>query len=156
MTTSVCRDSLSQSLSVSSFVQSLACHPEVAQCKQCRDLRGVLHQPPVPGLRIAKLLLEHAERMFNLGADARFQAFNLVEYRVQSDAVPAGLPAERRRRIEVSSDDNVRVVVWLRDNVPEGSLMKDLHTGCARAIEGYSSHQGVGEHRDVWAVQVWK
>jgi hypothetical protein len=51
---------------------------------------GVLQQPSVPGLRIAKLLLEYAERMFNLGADAGLQAFNLVEYRVQT-IVQAGI-----------------------------------------------------------------
>jgi hypothetical protein len=50
------------------------------------SLGRVLHQISVPRLRIAKLLLEDAKRMFNAGADARLQAFNLIEYCVQTIA----------------------------------------------------------------------
>ena len=45
-------------------------HPQVRERKQGLQLGGVLGQAPVAHLGVAKLALDHPERMFNLGADA--------------------------------------------------------------------------------------
>ena len=45
-------------------------HPQVGQCEQRDQLRRVLGQASVPHLGEAELLLDHAERMLDLGADA--------------------------------------------------------------------------------------
>ena len=57
--------------------QSPPRHPEVAQREQRDDLRRVLLQPAVTHLRVAKLPLEHAERV--LDAAANMSAARLAE-----------------------------------------------------------------------------
>jgi len=46
-------------------------HPQVGKCEQCVQLRLVLDQPAVAHLHVSELALDHPERMFNLGPDAR-------------------------------------------------------------------------------------
>jgi hypothetical protein len=65
-------------------VQLLTRHPQVAQREQRRDLGAVLHQAPVSGFRITKLLLQDTEWMLDLGPDAGFKALNLIEYLIQA------------------------------------------------------------------------
>lgn len=46
-------------------------HPQVGQRKQCVQLRRVLGQSPVAHLHMSELALDHPERVFDLGSDAR-------------------------------------------------------------------------------------
>jgi len=54
-------------------------HPQIAQRKQHRQPRGVLGQAPVAHLGVAELLLDHTERVLNLGPLASFELFHLVQ-----------------------------------------------------------------------------
>lgn len=51
--------------------QPLPRHPQIRQCKQHDNLRGVLRQPAVSHLREAELALDHPKRTFGLRANAR-------------------------------------------------------------------------------------
>jgi len=62
----------------SRFAQRLAYHPQIAQCKQRRNLGSFFRQPPISRLHVAKLLFEDPEGMFNLRMDACFQPFDFV------------------------------------------------------------------------------
>ncbi len=42
------------------------------------DLSGILRQPPVSGLQVAKLSLEDSERMLDLRTNAGLQSFDFV------------------------------------------------------------------------------
>ncbi len=48
----------------------MACHPQVGQRKQRLELQRVFLQSQVAYLVVAKLALEHSERVLNLGTDA--------------------------------------------------------------------------------------
>ena len=47
-------------------------HPQIRQSEQGGQLRGVLRQASITHLGKTELKLDHAKRMFNLGADAGF------------------------------------------------------------------------------------
>lgn len=56
-------------------------HPQVGRCKQRVQLRGVLGQPAVALLRMPELALDHPERVFDLGPNARLGLHQLVHDR---------------------------------------------------------------------------
>ena len=58
---------------------SFSGHPQVAQGKQCYQLRRVLGQPFVAYLGETKLALDNSEGMFHLGPDAGLELFGLVQ-----------------------------------------------------------------------------
>lgn len=58
-------------------------HPQIAQRKQRRDLRGVLAQSAVADLGKSELPLDHPEGMFDLGTDAGLDLLDLVDHRRQ-------------------------------------------------------------------------
>lgn len=54
-------------------------HPQVAEGKQCYQLRRVLGQPFVANLGEAKLAIENPEGVLHLGPDSGLELFGLVE-----------------------------------------------------------------------------
>ena len=57
----------------------MARHPQIGQRKQGGDLRRILLEPPVAGLHVAKLALDHPKRMFHLGANTGLELLGLVQ-----------------------------------------------------------------------------
>jgi len=51
---------------------------QIRQCYQNMDLAAVLGQATQPGLLEAELLLDHPERMLNLGADMSFGSLDQI------------------------------------------------------------------------------
>lgn len=66
----------------SSCQQFATRHPKIGQGEQGGELSGVFLQPTVAHLDEAELLLDHPERVLNLGPDARLDAFNFVNHDV--------------------------------------------------------------------------
>ena len=56
-----------------------ACHPQIGEREQRRQLRGVLLQSTVPHLDEAELTLDHPEWVFHLRPQARLQSLDLIE-----------------------------------------------------------------------------
>src|SRR5690606_35513393 len=63
--------------------QLMARHPQIAQRKQCDDLRGVFHQPAIAHLAITVLAVEYAKWMFHLGPDARLHVLEFTDKRAE-------------------------------------------------------------------------
>ena len=59
--------------------------PQVRQREQRDKLRGVLHQASVADLREPELPLDHAERVFDLGADAGLHLLHPLGHEVGLD-----------------------------------------------------------------------
>jgi hypothetical protein len=62
-------------------------HPQVGQRKQRVQLRRVLRQPAVAHLHMPELALDHPERMFDLGPDARLGPLDLIQDRAHRRAL---------------------------------------------------------------------
>ena len=58
---------------------SFSHHPQVAQRKQCCQLRRVFDQAPIPSLAIAKLAFDHPEGVFHFGPNAGLDLLQLVD-----------------------------------------------------------------------------
>ncbi|SPC23932.1 conserved hypothetical protein [Cupriavidus taiwanensis] len=63
--------------------QFAARHPQVGQCEQGHELRGVLPQPSIADLGVAELPLDDPERMLDLGPDARLDSLDLIDERAK-------------------------------------------------------------------------
>jgi HAMP domain-containing protein len=90
--------------SISGFPQSSARHPQIAQSKRRCDLGDVLHQSAIPGLCVAKLALEDAERVFDLGTDVDRQGATLAHTLSTTGNPPAPVVremAERRKNGDI-------------------------------------------------------
>lgn len=59
---------------------------QVAECEQREELRAVLGQPPVAGLHVAELALDHPKWMLDLRPDHRDDAVDPRVDRVQVSA----------------------------------------------------------------------
>ena len=66
---------------------SFSHHPQVAQRKQCCQLRRVFDQAPIPSLAIAKLAFDHPEGVFHFGPNAGLELLQLVYQGVYSFAL---------------------------------------------------------------------
>ena len=53
-------------------------HPQVRQCEQCYQLRGVLGQAAEAYLHVTELALDHPERVLDLGPHLRLGLFDLA------------------------------------------------------------------------------
>ena len=60
--------------------KSLPHHPQVREHKQGEELRRVLGQASVANFGVTKLALDNPKRVLNLGTDAGFELFDLVQY----------------------------------------------------------------------------
>lgn len=69
------RADLPQGMRINSFAR----HPQVGQSHERGQLRGVLRQPTVAYLDVAKLALEHPKRVFHLGADGGLGLLQAIE-----------------------------------------------------------------------------
>lgn len=63
--------------------QLSARHPQIAQREQHRQSRGVLGQPAIPDLGVAKLLFDEAEWVLDLGTDAGLELLRLLQQLMQ-------------------------------------------------------------------------
>lgn len=54
-------------------------HPQIAQGKQVRQTRRVLCNAAIAHLRVPELLLDHTERMFDLGSRAGLESLDLLQ-----------------------------------------------------------------------------
>lgn len=54
-------------------------HPQITQCKQCHELRGVLGQSLVAHLVESELALDDSERVLHLGPHTGFELLSLIE-----------------------------------------------------------------------------
>ena len=66
---------------------SFSHHPQVAQRKQCDQLRRVFDQVPIPSLAIAKLALDHPQEVRHFGPNAGLDLLQLVDQGVYSFAL---------------------------------------------------------------------
>ena len=66
---------------------SFSHHPQVAQRKQCCQLRRVFDQTPIPSLAITQLAFDHPEGVFHFGLNAGLDLFQLVDQGVYSVAL---------------------------------------------------------------------
>lgn len=73
-------------------------HPQVGQGDQRHQLCGVLHQPPETHLGVAKLPLDHAERVLNLGTHLSLGLLDLAPGLVQGAALAQLLVGATPRR----------------------------------------------------------
>lgn len=71
--------------------QMSAGHPQIRQGKQRYHLRRILGQSSEAHLRIAKLLFDYAERVFDLGTDLGLGLLDLAQCFVQGTALPCFL-----------------------------------------------------------------
>jgi hypothetical protein len=65
---------------LSRIQQPFSHHPQVRQCEQGRLLGDVFRQATKAYFRVAKLALDHAKGMFNLGPHLRFGVFDLASH----------------------------------------------------------------------------
>ena len=86
-------------------------HPQITQCKQCHELRGVLGQSLVAHLVESELALDDSERVLHLGPHTGFELLSLIEQfppqaRASADAEETaakaadGLTTEKKAQIE--------------------------------------------------------
>ena len=61
-------------------------HPQIAQCDQRDQLRGVFGQSPIAHLGKPKLALDYPKRMFDIGPDAGLDLPDLLEQLVVASA----------------------------------------------------------------------
>lgn len=61
------------------YQQISACHPQVRQREQRRQLRRVLLQPAIALLHVSELALHDTEGMSDLGTDARLDLFDPLD-----------------------------------------------------------------------------
>jgi hypothetical protein len=106
-------------------------HPQVRQREQRDDLRRVLGQAPVAHLGEAELLLDHTERVLDLGPDAGLHLLH-----------PLGLELRLDERIEQPAP------AWAHPEVPLLALAGLVHLRVAFAF-GVLGRAGCGDQRGV-------
>ena len=73
-------------------------HPQIAQCKQCHQLRRVFRQPFVANLGESELTLDDSERVLHLGPHTGFELLSLIE-QFAPQAVPVQCPTLARAHL---------------------------------------------------------
>ena len=74
-----------------------ACQHQIRQTKQCEQLSGVLRQAAITGLAMLEQVLDHMERMLDLGAQA---GLGLLE-NLQSSTILAKF-AQRAKNVKLA------------------------------------------------------